>query len=102
MTGEFLRVLRKMDKTGITHRDVLILYVIINRPGICGQDITEILGYGYRSNVVKGIARLLKYGFIEDRRDVTGNARMQILHVRPAGTEFFNSLKFWEKSNEHD
>lgn len=96
-TLKFLQTLNRIYKARLTHRDVLVLNVIINEPGLCGQDIADKMGAGSRSNISRGIDRMISIGFLEDRREIVGHAKPQILHALPPGIEFFNSLKFWEK-----
>lgn len=93
---EFLMRLRKMDSLAITARDVLLLYTIIANPGIHGKDAAhKISGTLERSGIHFGLARLMRMGFIEDRRPASEarRARPSAFHALPAGIEFWNELK---------
>lgn len=88
----FLMRLRKIDKAHLTVRDVLILYTIIAKPGINGNDITKTIGMAERSSLQSCFARLERVGFIEDRRERWGKAVPTIFHPLPAGREFWADL----------
>ena len=68
-TVELLLRLRKIDKSGLTARDVLLLCTIISNPGINGWDAGRKIGLAERSSVTFGMNRLIKRDFIEDRRE---------------------------------
>lgn len=92
---EFLVRLRKIDKSGLTARDVLLLYTIITHSGIHGHDAGKAIGVAERSSVTFGLNRLIKRGFIEDRREerLVGRGVPNRLYALPAGIEFWNELK---------
>lgn len=92
---EFLLRLRKIDKSGLTCRDILLLYTIIANPGINGWDAGRKIGVAERSSVTFGMNRLIKRGFIEDRREqnLVGKGVPNRLYALPAGVEFWNDLK---------
>lgn len=94
-TVEFLLRLRKIDKSGLTARDVLLLYTIISNPGINGWDAGRKIGLAERSSVTFGMNRLIKRHFIEDRREqnLVGKGIPNRFYVLPAGIEFWNELK---------
>lgn len=96
---EFLVRLRKIDKSGLTSRDVLLLYTIITHPGIHGHDAGKKIGVVERSSVSFGLNRLVKRGFIEDRREarLVGRGVPNQLYALPAGVEFWNDLKMPEQ-----
>lgn len=89
----FLVKLRKADKRGLTLRDILVLYAVMERPGASGLDIATKLGIQDRSAIASNLARLERAGFIEDRREVHGRAIPAILHVLPAGVAFWDEIK---------
>lgn len=92
-TVELLLRLRKIDKSGLTARDVLLLYTIISNPGINGWDAGRKIGLAERSSVTFGLARMIKRGLIEDRREVEHKGVPNRLYALPAGIEFWNELK---------
>jgi predicted transcriptional regulator len=92
-TVDFLVRLRIADKRGLTLRDVLVLYAVISTPGQSGIDLTHKLGLENRSGVQTNIARLMREGMIEDRRQRVRKAAPQMLYVLPAGLEFWNLIK---------
>lgn len=93
--ADFMLRLRKIDKSGLTARDVLMLYTIITHPGINGHDAGRKIGLKERSSVTFGMNRLIKRGFIEDRREenLIGKGVPNRLYVLPAG------VQFWEEFN---
>lgn len=92
-TVEFLIRLRKIDKAVLTVRDVLLLYTIISNPGINGWDAGRLIGIAERSSVQFGLARMMKRGLIEDRREVEGKGVPNRLYALPAGISFWNDIK---------
>lgn len=89
----FLVKLRKADKLGLTLRDILVLYAIMQTPGASGLDIATKLGIKDRSAISSNLARLERCGFIEDRREEHGRAIPAILHALPAGVAFWDEIK---------
>lgn len=92
-TVEMLVRFRRIDKAGLTVRDILMLYTIIANPGINGLDAAKLIGIAERSSVQLCLARLIKRGFIEDRRDAETKGVPNILHSLPAGIDFWNEIK---------
>jgi DNA-binding MarR family transcriptional regulator len=90
---DFLVRLRKVDKRSLTVRDVLVLYVVIESPGIAGVDIANKLGVKDRSAIASNIQRLEREGYIEDRRTERRKAIPAVLHVLPAGIAFWDEIK---------
>jgi DNA-binding MarR family transcriptional regulator len=90
---DFLVRLRKIDRRTLTVRDVLVLYAIIENPGIAGVDIAHKLGLPDRSSIASNIMRLEREGYIEDRREEHRKANPAILHVLQKGLEFWNEIK---------
>lgn len=95
-TLKFLQTLHHIDKTRITNRDVLVLFVVCQCPGICGKDIADRLNVRVAANIQKGIQRLIERGMIEDRRVEKSSAVPQILHPLPPGFDFLETIRFWE------
>ena len=92
-TGAFLIRLRKIDMHGLTIRDPIILYAIIVSPGISGMEIVKKIGLKDHSSVALNIQRLIRCGFIEDRREMARKAAPAILHPLPAGIAFWDEIK---------
>jgi len=92
-TLDFLVNLRKIDKRSLTVRDILILYVIIESPGISGIEITTKLGIRERSAIASNLRRLEREGYIEDRREIRSKAVPAVLHALPRGIEFWDEIK---------
>jgi DNA-binding MarR family transcriptional regulator len=93
VTSDFLIRLRKVDRRGLTVRDVLVLYYIIGHPGCSGIEITNKLGYTDRSAVASNLLRLEREGYITDHREVRSKANPAILHSTPRGVEFWGEIK---------
>lgn len=89
----FLLALRKIDRLGLTVRDVLMLYTIIANPGVNGWDAAKRIGIEERSSVQFGLARLIKRGLVEDRREVEGKGVPNRLYALTAGIDFWNEIK---------
>lgn len=90
---DFLVRLRKIDKRGLKAKDILVLFVIMEKPGCAGIEISDKLGIKDRSSIASNIHRLEREGFIEDRRIERRKAVPSILHVLPAGLDFWNDIK---------
>lgn len=93
LTADFLVKLRKVDKRGLTVRDVLVLYVIITHPGCSGIEVTNKLGLPDRSAVASNLLRLEREGYTTDHREVRSKANPAILHPLPKGIEFWDEIK---------
>jgi DNA-binding MarR family transcriptional regulator len=93
VTFDFLVSLRKVDKRGLTVRDILILYVVITTPGISGVEVTAKLGIKDRSAIASNLRRLERESYIEDRREEQRKAVPAVLHVLPKGLEFWDEIK---------
>lgn len=93
VTSDFLVKLRKMDKRGLTVRDVLVLYCVIHQPGQSGIEVTTKLGLPERSSIASNLLRLEREGYLEDRREVRSKANPAILHPTQRGIDFWNEIK---------
>lgn len=93
VTLDFLVNLRKIDKRSLTVRDILILYVVIENPGISGIEITKKLGIKDRSAIASNLHRLERENYIEDRRETRTKAVPTVLHALPRGLEFWDEIK---------
>lgn len=90
---DFLIRLKKIDLRGLTVRDMLVLYTIITKPGISGMEISTKLGFKDRASIQSNVNRLIREGYIEDRREHQRKAYATILHVLPAGLIFWDEIK---------
>jgi DNA-binding MarR family transcriptional regulator len=93
VTVDFLVRLRKIDKRTLTVRDVLVLYTVIENPGIAGNEISNKLGLADRSSIASNLLRLEREGYIEDRREVRRKANPASFHVLPPGLTFWDDIK---------
>lgn len=93
VTLDFLVKLRKVDKRTLTVRDVLVLYTIIQQPGISGIDVTTKLGLPDRSSIASNLLRLEREGYISDHRETRSKANPAILHPTQRGLEFWEDIK---------
>lgn len=87
-TIDFLTRLKKIDEHRLKCRDIFMLWAIAREPGMMGNEISKKLGYPSRSNIQTCIARLIKGGYIEDRRLVIDRMTPNDLHILPAGQAF--------------
>lgn len=92
-TLEFLMRLKKIDVAKMTVREVMCLYMIIGIPGMSRTDLAKALGLNAEVNVLYTIKRLVRRGFVEDRRPESRRAVPAMLYALPAGVEFWESLK---------
>lgn len=92
-TLEFLLRLRKIDKHTLTVRDVLVLYCVMENPGIAGNEIANKLGLENRSSIASNLLRLAREGYIEDHRIVRRKANPTIMHILPKGLSFWDEIK---------
>lgn len=90
--SDFFVRLRKIENAGLKARDIVVLYAIQGEPGIMGRTLAIKLGYASRSNVQDCVARLVKQGFIEDRRRVVNQQTPNDLHILPAGVELLTEI----------
>lgn len=82
---EFFVRLRKLEQAKLKLRDIIVLYAIGKNPGIMGQELAKKLGYPSRSSVQDSLNRLLRYGYVEDRRREISQLIPNDLHILPAG-----------------
>lgn len=92
-TVDFLMRMKYMDQNFVTPRDVMCLYVIITKPGLSRQDLCDAIGLNAISNVFSNINRLMRWGYIEDRRKVVRQSCPSMLHPLPAGIEFWENIR---------
>jgi DNA-binding MarR family transcriptional regulator len=93
VTVDFLVRLRRIDKRTLTVRDVLVLYTVIENPGIAGNEIAVKLGLENRSSIASNLQRLIREGYIEDHREVRRKANPAVLHALPAGRALWEEIK---------
>jgi DNA-binding MarR family transcriptional regulator len=85
-------LLKVLDRRGLTPRDVLVLWTVRESPGCMGHDVKVKLGYPGRSSVQGSIERLIREGYIEDRRVKTGKFTPNQLHLLPVGEKLWQEL----------
>lgn len=78
--------LRLIEHAKLKARDVVVLAAIKAQPGTMGRELAMKLGYASRSNVQDCIARLIKHGYIVDRRATQDQQTPNDLHITDAGT----------------
>lgn len=87
-TIEFLARLKKIDSAELKVRDILVLWAIAREHGMMGQEIAFKLGYASRSHVQLCFERLIRKGFVEDRRLKHDQQTPNELFILPAGDAF--------------
>lgn len=90
------KVLARLDQEGFTLRDMLVLAVLIGRPGICGQDVQHDMEFLNRSAVVGNLNRLIRRGLVEDRRTQIKQAVPSIYWPTEDG------VSLWQELTGHD
>lgn len=88
----FMVRLHKIVRAGLRARDAMLLYTIMVNPGVNGKDLGRKLGIPERSHIDFGIKRLIRVGFVEDRREEVRKANPNLLYVTPAGSAFWDDL----------
>jgi len=88
-----LRQLQVIDRERLTVRDTLVLYLVIETPGMCGQDIQKKLGFTNRSAVHSQFARLIKHGMIVDLREREAQAVPSRYYATDKGKEFWGAIE---------
>ena len=81
-----------IDRSGLTTRDVRILYSISAFPGESGSDIVTRLELHSRSSVQGNLPKLIKYGMIIDTRLREGQAIPSKYYITPKGDEFLKRI----------
>lgn len=90
---DFLLRLKQLDTYYVTPRDILCLCAIINKPGSSKQDLADAIGVPAPSNIESNVTRLIRWGYIEDRREVSRRAVPHRLHPLKEGIEFWECIK---------
>lgn len=83
--ADFMVRLRKIENVGLKPRDIVVLYAVAGQEGMMGREIAEKLGYSSRSNLQDGFDRLMKGGYMEDRRPHHNQQTPNDFHATPAG-----------------
>jgi DNA-binding MarR family transcriptional regulator len=91
-TAEFMVRLRKIDRSGLKVRDVIVLWAIRENPGMMGRELSSKLGYESRSHVQDCFQRLERHGFIVDRRVTRDQQTPCDFHITDPGKEFLASI----------
>lgn len=89
---EFMARLRKIDRSGLKVRDVIILWAIRENPGMMGRELSTKIGLESRSCAQDGLQRLMRRGLIEDRRLTFDQRTPNDFHILPAGREYLEGL----------
>lgn len=92
---DFLVRLRQLDILYVTPRDVLALAAIIGAPGISMTDLCNTVGVPNVSLIRSNINRLIRWGYVEDRRkpEKVNHGVPYNLHPLPAGIAFWNTIR---------
>jgi DNA-binding MarR family transcriptional regulator len=85
--------LKKIDRLGMTIREVLTIYAVIHKPGMNGMELIDVLNIKFRSSVQASIRRLVDQGYIADRRTETGTGKASNLQPTEKGIAFWNEIK---------
>lgn len=85
---DFMVGLRKIDKSAHKPRDLMVLWTIAREGGQMGKEIAARLGYPSRSHIQDAFERLMKSGFIEDRRKTFNQQTPNDFWITPAGEAF--------------
>ena len=92
---DMLDRLKRIDKSGIKARDILILHTIISHPGISGIDIAHKLAFSERSHIQSALYRMQDLELIEDRRspEHRRKANPAMFHALPKGRALWDEIK---------
>lgn len=82
---DFLSRLRKIDLHKVKARDVVLLWAIAREPGMMGQELARKLGFEGRSNIQICLNRMIRDGYVDDRRSRKTNTTPNDLHISPKG-----------------
>lgn len=91
-TTGFIESLKSIDRKGLTVRDAVLLWWVVNHPGWNGQDIAHAVGIKNRSSVATGFPRLMRKGLIVDLRERESQAVAAIYHATPEGVAFWKGI----------
>lgn len=83
--SDFLVRLRKIENSGLKPRDIVVLYAINGQGGMMGREISDKLAYPSRSHIQDGLERLMKAGYVEDRRPQHNQQTPNDFWITPAG-----------------
>ena len=84
-SSAFFVRLRLIEHANLKARDIVVLAAIKTQPGIMGRQLAIKLGYPTRSAVQDAIHRLIKHGYIVDRRPTQDQQTPNDLHITDAG-----------------
>jgi len=84
--------LQKLDKAGLSPRDILILYVVKNKPGINGIETAHILNLRSHSCVQTQFRRMIRQELIEDRRLEAKKATSAYYHITSKGEKLLDEI----------
>lgn len=90
---DFLVRMKYLDEQRVTPRDVMCLYAIIRKPGMHRHDLSKAIGVNAGVNVLTNVNKMIRWGFIEDRREVSRRLNPSVFHATAEGIAFWESLK---------
>lgn len=88
----FIERILEADRAGLKTRDIAILYHVIQTPGLCGLDITRRLSCVNRSSAQSHFPRLIRLGFVEDRREREASAVPSRFYITAKGLELWRKI----------
>lgn len=90
--AELMAIFGRIDRRGLTVRDMLVMWVIITKPGCMGTEVANKLGLPERSSVQTNIDRLIREKLIEDRRKEIKKMFPNQLYITDAGKAFWEAV----------
>lgn len=93
---DFMVRLKLMDRSLVTTRDAICLWAIKSNPGTAGRELALKLGYAARSSIEFNVARLVRLGYIQDRRENVDPLKPRLtpnsFYITPDGDAFLDEL----------
>lgn len=84
--------MKMLDKAELVPRDILSIWFIHDNPGTNGTDLFRKLGYPTRSAVQSSVNRIVREGYVDDRRVRVAKMIPNILHLTPKGLKFYQEF----------
>lgn len=88
----FMLRLKKIDNANLTSRDIMVLWALHTTPGMMGQEVSKKLGFEVRSRIQYVFDRLIREGYIEDRRIIVKRKAPNNFFILPKGRDFITDL----------
>jgi DNA-binding MarR family transcriptional regulator len=96
----FIQMLNHIDRAELTCRDVILLAIIIKRPGLNGRHLSQVANLNARSLVTSNIQRLERLGYIEDRKQMARKrVSANILHATEKGRNLWRLYETWGETD---